>query len=82
MPQETHDICQLYFDGKVQESAALQLKLLRLCHDLFIDVNPIPVKEAMNMMGMNVGPLRMPLCELEEASREKLRQTLEYYHLV
>lgn len=82
MPKETHDICQLYFDGKVKESAALQLKLLQLCHDLFMDVNPIPVKEAMNLMGMEVGPLRMPLCEMDDASREKLRQSLKNYGLI
>lgn len=76
MPKETHDICQLYFDGKVQESAALQLKLLDLINNLFSDVNPIPVKEALNMMGFPAGPCRMPLCEMDDGPREKLRASM------
>lgn len=76
MPKEAHDICQLYFDGKVQESAALQLKLLGLINNLFSDVNPIPVKEALNMMGFPAGPCRMPLCEMDDGPREKLRASM------
>lgn len=76
MPKETHDICQLYFDGKVQESAALQLKLLDLINNLFSDVNPIPVKEALNMMSFPAGPCRMPLCEMDDGPREKLRASM------
>ena len=60
MPRQTHDICQLYLDGNVKESAALQLKLLEFINALFMDVNPIPVKEALNLMGMEVGECRMP----------------------
>ena len=60
-PKATHDICQLYFDGKVKESARLQLEYMDLIHALFIDVNPIPVKDAMNQMGFAAGPCRMPL---------------------
>lgn len=76
LPKETHDICQLYFDGKVEESMKLQLDLLPLCNDLFIDVNPIPVKEAMNLMGMNVGECRMPLCRMTDSNIETLKNTL------
>ncbi len=76
MPKETHDICRLYFDGKVQESAALQLKLLDLINSLFADVNPIPVKEALNMMGFPAGPCRMPLCEMDDGPRQKLRASM------
>lgn len=76
LPKETHDICQLYFDGKVKESMKLQLDLLPLCNDLFIDVNPIPVKEAMNLMGMNVGECRMPLYRMTDANIETLKNTL------
>lgn len=76
LPKETHDICQLYFDGKVKESMKLQLDLLPLCNDLFIDVNPIPVKEAMNLMGMNVGECRMPLYKMTDANIETLKNTL------
>lgn len=76
LPKETHDICKLYFDGKVKESMKLQLDLLPLCNDLFIDVNPIPVKEAMNLMGMEVGECRMPLCKMSDENIETLKNTL------
>lgn len=77
MPKEAHEICQLYFDGKVKESAELQLKLLGLMNDLFIDVNPIPVKEAMNILGWNVGPCRLPLYEMSEGDKAKLTASLK-----
>lgn len=76
MPQETHDICQLWFDGEVKQSAALQLKLFDLVKKLFIEVNPIPVKTAMNLMGMEVGPLRLPLCEMEEKNLLALKAAM------
>lgn len=81
-PELTHNICQYYFDGKVKESAELQLKYLDLCNDLFIDVNPIPVKEALNMMGMNAGPCRLPLYGMTEAAKEKLAATLSKHGLM
>ena len=81
-PEVTHNICQLYFDGKVAESAALQLEYLDLCNDLFIDVNPIPVKEALNMMGMKAGPCRMPLFEMTEAAKDKLAATMAKHGLI
>ena len=81
-PEVAHNICQLYFDGKVAESAALQLEYLDLCNDLFIDVNPIPVKEALNMMGMNAGPCRMPLYEMTDAAKDKLAATLARHGLL
>lgn len=76
MPKQTHDICQLFFDGKVAESCALQLKLLPLINSLFCDVNPIPVKEAMNMMNLLVGPCREPLVEMNENTRARLKADL------
>lgn len=82
MPQETHDICQLYFDGKVKESAALQLRLLDLANKLFLDVNPIPVKEAMNLMGMEVGPCRLPLYKMADADVAVLKKALQDAGLV
>jgi 4-hydroxy-tetrahydrodipicolinate synthase len=66
LPKETHDICRLFFDGKIKESLDLQLKLLEFTNDLFLEVNPIPVKTAMNVLGFGVGELRMPLCEMSE----------------
>lgn len=82
VPKLTHDICQYYFDGKVKESAALQLKLLDLVQALFIDVNPVPVKEAMNMMGKDVGECRLPLGELTHQKREILKNVLIKHQLI
>lgn len=76
-PQQTHDICQLWFEGKTAESAALQLKLLDLCNVLFCDVNPIPVKAAMNLLGYNAGHCRLPLVDTSEANVAKIRSELE-----
>lgn len=81
-PEVTHNICQYYFDGKVKESAALQLEYLDLCNDLFIDVSPIPVKEALNMMGMQAGPCRLPLYEMTDAAKEKLAATMAKHGLL
>ncbi|MBQ3049901.1 MAG: 4-hydroxy-tetrahydrodipicolinate synthase [Oscillospiraceae bacterium] len=82
MPRETHDICELFFKGDVAASAKLQTELVGLIDALFIDVNPIPVKEAMNLMGMNVGPARMPLVELSDAHRAALKAQLEKAGLI
>ena len=81
-PEVAHNICQFYFDGKVEESMKLQLEYLDLCNDLFIDVNPIPVKEALNIMGMNAGPCRMPLYEMTDAAKDKLAATLARHGLL
>ena len=62
-PQQAHDICAAWFSGDTAKSLELQLKALPLCHALFADVNPIPVKWAMNRLGWNAGPLRLPLVE-------------------
>ena len=77
MPKETHDICALFFEGKVQESAALQLKILDLINHLFMDVNPIPVKAAMNLMGFDVGECRLPLVSMDDAQIGVLRESMK-----
>lgn len=82
MPKETHDICSLYFEGKVEESSALQVKYLDLINALFIEVNPIPVKTALGLMGYNVGPLRMPLFPMEDKTLEVLRKELAANNLI
>lgn len=82
MPQQTHDICARFFAGDTAGSRRLQLELLDLIHALFCEVNPIPVKEALNMMGFDVGECRMPLAPLSAAHREKLRETLKLHHLL
>lgn len=76
-PRQTHDICQLYFDGKVRESADLQIKLLPLINALFCDVNPIPVKEAVCMMGWDAGMCRLPLVELNTEHKALLSREME-----
>lgn len=76
MSEETHNICKYYFDGEVEKSRELQLKMLDLINKLFIEVNPIPVKTAMNMMGFNAGNLRMPLTDMSESNKEALRQSM------
>ena len=75
-PQQTHDICQKYFDGDVKGSAELQLKAVPLIHSLFCEVNPIPVKKAMDFQGQNAGTLRMPLTEMEEAHAVVLKEKM------
>ena len=82
MPRETHDICQLFFDGKVKESAELQLKLLELINNLFIEVNPVPVKTAMNLMGFCSEEMRLPLCEMDEKNLEILKNSLKKHSLI
>ena len=82
MPQEAHDIAAAALDGDFKKSAELQLKYLELCNALFMDVNPIPVKAAMRMMGFDVGPLRLPLCDMSEEKTEHLRKVLAKYGLI
>lgn len=76
-PKVMADICELMFQGKTAEAAKLANFIYPVSRDLFIEVNPIPVKTAMNMMGMEVGGLRMPLCEMEPKNAEKLAATLK-----
>lgn len=81
-PRVAHDMCQLYFDGKVQESSKLQIEYADLIDALFCEVNPIPVKTAMRLMGYNVGELRMPLSEMEEANLEILKKSMKLHGLI
>ena len=82
VPRETHQLCQSYFDGRPEESDNLQLRYLELIENLFSDVNPIPVKRAMNAMGMEVGECRLPLCAMEEVAEERLLSCLKRYGLI
>lgn len=81
-PAQTHEICQTYLDGNVKESARLQLKAIELCNALFCEVNPIPVKKALNIMGMGTGHLRMPLTDMEPANVERLEKAMKNYGLI
>ena len=78
-PKETHDIVALFLEGKIKESRELQLKALPLVHALFSEVNPIPVKAALNLMGKKVGPLRLPLTEMEAAHQEVLAEEMKKF---
>lgn len=78
-PKETHDIVALYHEGKVQESLKLQLKAIPLIEQLFCEVNPIPVKRALNFMGFGVGTLRSPLSEMEEEHAKKLETEMKNF---
>ncbi len=75
-PKETHDMVFDYLNGNIEKSAKAQLELKSLIDALFIEVNPIPVKTAMNLLGFNVGNLRLPLCEMEEYNLEVLKKEL------
>lgn len=75
-PKETHDMVMKLIEGDVKTASELQIKYIPLIHALFSEVNPIPVKAAMNMMGYQAGPLRMPLTEMEEEHKKVLRQEM------
>lgn len=81
-PQQTHDIVASYLAGDVAKSAALQLKAIELVDALFCEVNPIPVKTAMNLLGWEAGPLRRPLSPMEPANVEKLKAAMKNYGLL
>jgi len=81
-PEQTHNICQLFFDGKVQESCKEQLRAMDLIDALFCEVNPIPVKKAVNLLGMEAGTLRRPLTEMEDANAARLEQAMKDYGLL
>ena len=81
-PKQAHDICQLYFDGKVKEAAELQIEYMDLISELFSEVNPIPVKAAMRLEGYAAGPLRLPLTEIEPEHLENLKKTMKRHNLI
>jgi len=82
IPKETHEICARWFAGDPAGSCKLQLDWLDLANGLFTDVNPIPVKEALNLMGWNVGDCRLPLYPMEDAARDKLAAILRAHGLI
>ena len=80
-PKETHDMCEKFFEGDIKGSAELQLKAIPLVEQLFCEVNPIPVKKAMQLIGMDCGGLRMPLTELTKAHEESLAKAMKDFGL-
>lgn len=81
-PKQTHDICRAMLDGNVKEAAKLQIDALDVVNNLFTEVNPIPVKAAMNLQGKNVGPLRLPLTNMEKAHEEALAAAMREYGIL
>lgn len=81
-PRQTHDICAAYFAGDVKKSMELQIAAIPLVETLFCEVNPIPVKAAMNLMGKEVGSLRLPLTEMEPQNQEKLKEAMKAYGIL
>lgn len=78
-PKKVHDMCEAFFKGDMETAMKLQREALPLVDALFSEVNPIPVKTAMNAMGLEVGPLRAPLCEMGDANKAKLIEVMKYY---
>lgn len=81
-PRETHDICAKYLAGDVKGSLELQLRAMELCDKLFCEVNPIPVKKALNLMGMEAGLPRMPLTDMEPANAAKLEKAMRDFGIL
>lgn len=81
-PRQTHDICEKFFKGDVKGSLEMQLKAIPLITQLFCEVNPIPVKAAMNLMGKEVGPLRLPLTEMEPEHQKALAAAMKEYGIL
>ena len=82
IPKQMHDMVQYCLDNNFAEATKLQIEYLDLINSLFIEVNPIPVKEALNMMGVNVGPCRMPLYEMSDEHKAVLHASLEKHGLI
>lgn len=82
LPRETHELCAAWLNGDVQTARRLQLTYLDLVNALFMDVNPIPVKEALNQMGFAVGDCRLPLYEMSEDMKQKLSAVLKKHGLI
>ena len=82
IPNTMHKLCKTYLDGNVSQALKIQLEALVIINTLFIETNPIPVKVALNLMGKDVGPLRLPLCEMESANEKSLIETLKNYKLI
>lgn len=82
IPKQMHDMAQYCLDNNFAEATKLQLEYLDLINNLFIEVNPIPVKEAVNMIGVKAGSCRLPLCDMSDEHKEILRKSLEKHNLI
>lgn len=81
-PQETHDIVQKYLDGDKAGSKAMMDEYMKLAKAMFVDVNPIPVKEAVSLIGFNAGPCRLPLIEMDDKNKTYVKETMKEYGLI
>lgn len=81
-PRQTHEICAKFFAGDVEGSCKMQLEVMDLYGALFCEVNPIPVKKALNLMGMGAGSLRLPLTDMEEANTARLEKAMREYGIL
>ena len=81
MPRQTHDMCRLFLDGKIKESRKMQLKLLDIMDALFWDVNPIPVKAALSIMGVCTDSCRLPLMPMGREQKKRLAAVMQRYGL-
>ena len=81
-PQQTHDICAKFAEGKIEEARQLQFNALELVDALFCEVNPVPVKHALNLQGWDMGPLRMPLCEMEDCNKAGLEKAMKDFGIL
>ena len=81
-PRQVHELCESYFRGDIATAQKIQREALPLVDALFSDVNPIPVKNALNMMGKEVGPLRLPLCDMSDAKKAQMLEVLKKYGIM
>ena len=81
-PKYTHNMVQNFFDGNIDEARKMQLDSLDLVGSLFCEVNPIPVKEALNMIGYNFGKPRLPLVKIKKKGKERLKESLKNFGLI
>lgn len=82
IPSDIHKMSKLYLEGKTEEALKIQLNALAFINSLFVETNPIPIKTAMNLMGMNVGKLRLPLCDMSEDNLKILKKEMKAYKLI
>ena len=82
LPRQTHEMVRLWLEGDCEGSRRLQLQLVPLIRALFSEVNPIPIKTALNDMGFDCGPLRMPLIEMQPETHERLRAEMKKFDLI
>ena len=82
MPKKVHEMTKAYLDGNCKKSTEIQIETLELANSLFLETNPIPVKTALNLMGLEVGPLRLPLYEMDKKLESIMKKELEKHNLI